>query len=199
MTERTTKVDLGSLLNLYENSDDTRKSVSHNIKVLKCIRGGLRMAERYRLAFGPRREYWRLPERRIAVAYLADRWTGRFVPASALRSVGLRILQHFDNARPEGVVTYRGIEYDQVGGFAKICGALAEHARRLAPIAAWDQLREVWPKIEPTAAEDLARFLGEISTTDDWEHGFRRRFPWFGYLSTKSEDELRRRQAFFFG
>lgn len=199
MTDQATKVDLGSLLDLYDKSDETRKSVSHNIEVFKCIRGGLRMAERYRLAFGPRREYWRLPERRIAVAYLADRWTGRFVPASALRSVGLRILQHFDNARSDGVISYRGVEYDQVGGFAKICAALAEHARRLTPIEGWKQLRDVWPKLETTAGEDIAGFLGEISTTDDWEHGFKRRFPWFGYLGAKSEDDIRRRQAFFFG
>jgi len=151
------------------------------------------------LAFDPRREYWHPPERRITLAYLADRWTGRFAPASALRSVGLRILQHFDNARSEGVVSYLGVEYDQVGGFGKVCAALGEHASRLAPIPAWKQLREVWPKIETTAAEDIARFLREIATTDDWERGFKRRFPWFGYLGAKSEDELRRRQAFFFG
>jgi len=199
VTDRTAQIELGSLLDLYDKSVETRKSVSHNIEVLKCIRGGLRMAERYRLAFDPRREYWHPPERRITVAYLADRWTGRFAPASALRSVGLRILQHFDNARSEGVVSYLGVEYDQVGGFGKVCAALGEHASRLAPIPAWNQLREVWPKIESTAAEDIARFLREIATTDDWERGFKRRFPWFGYLGAKSEDELRRRQAFFFG
>jgi AAA domain (dynein-related subfamily) len=199
MPDQPAKVDLGSLLDLYDKSDETRKSVVHNIEVLRCIRGGLRMAEQHRLAFGPRREYWRLPERRIAVAYLADRWTGRFAPASALRSVGLRILQHFDGARSDGVISYRGVEYDQAGGFAKICAALAEHARRLTPIPAWKQLRDVWPKLETTAGEDIAVFLAEISMTDDWERGFKRRFPWFGYLGATSEDDLRRRQAFFFG
>lgn len=199
MTNLTARVDLGSLLSLYDDSDETRKSITHNLEVLKCIRGGLRMAERYRLAFDPREEYWRLPERRIAIAYLADRWTGRFVPAPALRSVGLRILRHFDEARADGVVSYQGFDYEQAGEFAKICTALAEHARRLAPLTAWKQLRDVWPKIEATAGEDVARFLDEISKNEDWDHGFKRRFPWFGYLGAQTEDELRRRQAFFFG
>jgi hypothetical protein len=41
--------------------------------------------------------------------------------------------------------------------------------------------------------------FGELSTGDGWEPGFRRRLPWFGYLGAMSEDELRRRQAFFYG
>jgi hypothetical protein len=45
-------MDLGSLLGLYEGSEQTRSAVSGNVQWLKCIRGGLRMAERYRLAFG---------------------------------------------------------------------------------------------------------------------------------------------------
>jgi len=87
MSSSTVPVNLGSLVDLYDQSEETRKSVSHNIEILKCVRGGLRMAERYRLSFDFRREYWRLPERRLATAYLADRWTGRFAPASAVRTV----------------------------------------------------------------------------------------------------------------
>ena len=196
----TAPVDLGSLLDLYDRSEETRNAVAHNIGVLKCIRGGLRTAERHRIAFDPRREYWRLPERRLAVAYLADRWTGRFAPASALRVVARRVLLHFDQARTDAVVSYRGVEYEQAdGGFAKICEALAEHARRLAPIPEWAQLRKVWPKLAETAGEDVARFLLAAPSTDDWERGFKRRLPWFGYLGERSNEDLQNRQAFFFG
>ena len=64
----TAPLDFGSLLNLYDRSEQTRDAVSHNMGILKCIRGGLLMAERHRISFDPRREYWRLPERRLAVA-----------------------------------------------------------------------------------------------------------------------------------
>jgi len=195
----TAPVDLGSLLDLYDRSEETRKAVSHNIGILKCIRGGLGMAERHRTAFDPRREYWRLPERRLAVAYFADRWTGRFAPASALRVVARRVLLHFDQARTDGVVSYRGVEYEQGGGFDKICAALADHARRLAPIPEWEQMRKVWPKLAETAGEDVARYLLNASTTEDWEEGFKRRLPWFGYLGARSDEDLQDRQAFFFG
>lgn len=200
MASTTTSIDLGSLLGLYEASEQTRSVVSHNVELLKCIRGGLRMAERYRLAFDPRLDYWRRPERRFAIAYLAERWTGRFAPASAVRALALHVLRHFDRARVDGVVTYHGVRYEQAGGFAKICGDLAEHARRLGPIPAWDQLRSVWPKLPETAADDIANFLLQgVPTAGDLEPGFKRRLPWFGYLSSASEEDLRRRQAFFFG
>lgn len=60
-----------------------RAAVEHNIQVLKCIRGGLRMAEAHALDFDPRADYWHPPERRLAVAYLADRWSGRVAPVRA--------------------------------------------------------------------------------------------------------------------
>lgn len=131
---------------------------------------------------------------------MAERWTGRFAPASAVRGLALHVLRHFDRARSDGVVSYLGVHYDQAGGFAKICGELAEHARRLGPIPAWDQLRSVWPKLAETAADDLASFLLQsVATAGELEPGFKRRLPWFGYLSSASEEDLRRRQAFFFG
>jgi hypothetical protein len=192
-------VDLGSLVDLYDQSEQTQESVSHNIGILKCIRGGLRMAERYRLSFDPRGEYWRLPERRFALAYFAERWTGRFAPAAAIRAVALQVFRHFDRARADGLVSYRGVQYVQGGGIAKICATLADHARRLTPIPSWNLLRNVWPKLPENAADDIAGFLQEVSTREDWEPVFRRRLPWFGYLNTMSEEELRRRQAFFYG
>ena len=198
MSSSTGPGDLGSLIDLYDQSEETRRSVSHNLEILRCVRGGLRMAERYRLSFDPRREYWHLPERRLATAYLADRWTGRFAPASAVRAVALQVLRHFDRARSDGVVSYRGVQYEHSVGLPQICEALREHARRLAPIPAWDELRTVWPKLPALAGDDLDAFLEKVSTGDDWEPGFRRRLPWFGYLGA-SNDELPRRQAFFYG
>ena len=145
-------------------------------------------------------DYWRRPERRLAIAYLAERWTGRFAPASALRSLALHVLRHFDRARTDGAVTYLGSTTTKSEGFAKICGELAEHARRLAPIPAWDQLRSVWPKLAETAADDVANFLlQDVPTAAELEPGFKPRLPWFGYLSVGFRGGPRRRQAFFFG
>jgi hypothetical protein len=157
------------------------------------------MALRHHLAFDPRADYWRLPERRFVVAYLADRWTGRFAPALALRTVALQMIRHFDRARTDGLVSYIGVEYDEIGGIGKLCSVLAEHSRRLTPIPAWNELRRIWPKTAETAGEDMAGFLENLPSAENWERGFKRRFPWLGYLGVNSIEEVRQQQAFFFG
>ncbi|MBN1772042.1 MAG: hypothetical protein JXB32_12310, partial [Deltaproteobacteria bacterium] len=78
-------IDLGRLLDRFDREPEMRAAVEHNIQVLKCIRGGLRMAEAHALGFDPRADYWHPPERRLAVAYLADRWSGRVAPVQAVR------------------------------------------------------------------------------------------------------------------
>ncbi|MBA2303914.1 MAG: hypothetical protein H0W08_14945 [Acidobacteria bacterium] len=192
------RVDLSSLLDLYERSEPARQAVAHNVGLLKCIRGGLEMAAAHQISFDPREEYGRRPERRLGVAYLADRWTGRFAPASAVRNMARRVLEHLDRARADGIVTYKGMDYDQTGGIATISDALANHARNLAPLGSWAQLRVVWPKLKATAADDVATFFDGVASADDWEHAFIRRLPWFGYLGAASEPELLERQAFFY-
>ncbi len=197
----TAPLDFGSLINLYDRSEQTRDAVSHNMGILKCIRGGLLMAERHRISFDPRREYWRLPERRLAVAYFADRWTGHFAPARALRVIAQRVFSHFDQARADGVVSYRGVDYEEArGGFPKLCSDLAEYARKLPDLAEWRELRTVWgPKLAETVGEDIAAFLLAATSGDSWETGFKRRLPWFGYLGATSDKDVPNRLAFFFG
>lgn len=202
MTTTDSRLDLGSLLELYDRDKQLQEVVLHNIWALKSIRGGLRMAQQNRLEFDPRADYWRLPERRLAVAYLADRWTGRFAPTAALRSAALELLTWFDQARPS-VVAYRGTLYEQAGGLAKICASLGDYARRMAAIPAWDQLRNVWAEydreLRPTIGDDVAAFLERVPTESVWETGLKQRIPWFGYLGATSLDDLLSRQAFFYG
>lgn len=118
-----------------------------------------------------------------------------------LRVVARRVFSHFDQTRINGVVSYRGVDYEQAGGLENICKALADHARRLPPIPEWQQLREVWPKVaqSESAGDDVAAFLAAVPATEDWEPPFNRRFPWFGYLGVQSDEDLQNRQAFFFG
>jgi len=192
-------IDLHSLPGLYENSEAARNAVKHNVEILKCVRGGLRMAEQHRLEFEPRGEYWRRPERRFAVAYLAEKWTGRFAPPSAVRQFGIAVVRHFDHVRADGILTYQGVQYEQAGGLQTVCNQLAEHALRLPPLPVWERLRAVWPKLRETPGEEVAEFLRKVPERSNWEPGFARRLPWFAFLDSETASEVRRRQAFFFG
>jgi MoxR-like ATPase len=189
-------VDLGNLLDRYEQEPEMRAAAQHNVQILKCVRGGLRMAESNRIAFDPRSDYWHPPERRIAVAYLADRWTGRFVPAQAVRDLGFRIVQHFEQARREGLVTHLGVEPNEV---TRACEALLDHVRRLGPVPAWDQLRANWPKLPATPADDLVAFLEGIHPAESWERSLKWRLPWLAYLGAVSPEAVGARRAFFYG
>ncbi|BCS31409.1 hypothetical protein TBR22_A06100 [Luteitalea sp. TBR-22] len=190
--------DYGKLIEAYDNNAASREAVAHNVGVLRCIRGGLRMAERYRVPFDPRFDYWRRPERRFVVAYLAQNWTGRFAPAVQLRRLAIDLLQHADRARRDGLVTFRGIRYELAGGLGSLCETLAQHVETLPASPAWEALRDTWPKLAPTAAEDVAAFLRSLPENEGWEPGFARRLPWLGYLDAADEAALRARQAYFF-
>jgi hypothetical protein len=191
-------VDFGSLLNIYDNSVATQESVAHNVSVLRCIRGGLRMAEQHRAPFDPRLDYWQRPERRFLVAYLAQRWTGRFFPPVLVRRVALDLVQHVDRARRDGLVSYVGVQYELAGGLAPLCETLAQHLDTLPPSRAWDELRLIWPKLPSSAAEDVSTFIRSLPEDEDWEPGFARRLPWLGYLDVPDESHLLKRQAYFF-
>jgi MoxR-like ATPase len=62
----------------------------------------------------------------------------------------------------------------------------------------WQELRNTWPKIPPTPADDVIDSLDSVAVTEGWEPGFRRRLPWFGYIGAAGEQQLRENQSFFF-
>src|SRR5690242_5344955 len=103
------KIDLASLHGLYEADDQIRSFVAHSLSVLKCVRGGLRMALQNRLEFDPRADFWRRPERRLALSYLGTRWTGQFAPPVSLRSFAVDLLQYAERAKRDGIITYEGV------------------------------------------------------------------------------------------
>lgn len=190
-------IDFGSLLDRYDREPDMRAAVQHNVAVLKCIRGGLRMAENHRIEFEPRKDYWRPPERRVAVAYLANRWTGRCSPPDSVRELALAVTRHLERARTDGLVTYIGVEPTEV---ARVLPALGEHAARLAPLPAWQDLRAVWgDRLSDTAAQDLVEFINGISPTKPWDWTYANRLPWFAYLGASDLADVDGRRAFFFG
>lgn len=190
-------MDFANLIDRYDREPEMRKAVQHNVAVLKCIRGGLRMAEKHRIDFDPRRDYWRPPERRVAVAYLARRWMGRCSPPSSVRELALGITRHLERARTDGLVTYIGVEPAEV---ARLLPALAEHAGRLSPMPAWQELRSVWgDRLAESAAQDVAEFIKGISPTESWDWTYANRLPWFAYLGASDLADVGGRQAFFFG
>lgn len=195
--------ELGSLISRFRENERTRKAALHNVAVLRCIRGGLKMVEANAITFDPRDDYWRRPERRALVAYFAKRWTNRVAPVAAVRTLALLAFRHFDRARTDGVVTYEGVDYATAGGWPIICDALVSHAARLGPFADFDKLRKVWERLPNGASEDIQAFLRETRDLDDWseahEPGFKDRLPWLPYLGATSLEDAQKRQKFFFG
>lgn len=189
----------GVLLERYANDRKMQESVEHNAEVLRCVRGGLRMASAHPFAFEPRRDYWYPPERRFAVAYLAAEWTGHFVPAAGLREYALHVLRHFERARADGLIEYLGVDYASVGGQAALIETLVNHSQRMATPGVWTNLCALRPKLPASAAQHMSDFLRSCTEDEKWESAFGRRLPWFGYLGAAGVDEMRERQRFFFG
>jgi hypothetical protein len=47
-------IDLGSVIDFHDNNDKAKQTAMHGAGILKCIFGGLRMAESHRIDFDPR-------------------------------------------------------------------------------------------------------------------------------------------------
>lgn len=95
-------LDLNSVIAYYGATPKAREGAAHNAARLKCIVGGLRMAQRHRTDFDPRRGYWHPPQWRRTVAYLASNWAGMSGPPSRVRSMALRLPGHMDTLAPRG-------------------------------------------------------------------------------------------------
>jgi len=154
------------------------------------------MAEKHRFEFDPREDYWRLPERRIAIAYLAHQWSECVAPASAVRDLALRVVQTFDRIRADGLIESRGTEDEDVQEVAKV---LLGEVVRLGTVPGWERIRSAWPRVPATAAEHLAEFLAAVPSREGLDGTFRRRLPWLAFLGSGDLAEVRERQAFFFG
>jgi hypothetical protein len=195
--------DFATLLSLYGKEQRVTDAVQHNLNILKCVRGGLAMARKYRLSFDPRSAYWYLPEQRAVIAYLADRWYRRFAPPQAAREFALRLMQHMARLREDGRLTYLGVDYEQIGGWKGLCETLVEHARRLGPIPAYDRLRAVFPELKSDPGDDFGGFLAPSlelpGGLGELEVAAFRRLPWFAYLGAGTADEVSHRQRFFYG
>lgn len=198
---------LAHLLARFETDDKFRDGVRHNLGTLRRIRGGLEVARAHRMAFDPRDDYWRQPQRRILVAWFAATWTERLAPVKSLRTLALHLFRHFDQITEWGGVPFRSVEYDEApGGWLGICETMRTHLARMVPPdpALWEAVRAVWPRraarslVETLdqhfawAGEDHARWAR-------WEPRFRYRATWFPYLGTANAEVLQDRQAFWFG
>ncbi len=180
-----------------------RKYALDNVVRFKRMHGGLGLVEANSLEFDPRADYWRRPERRIAVTYLSNTWNGRCTPTALVREHALLVTQHLDRLRSERGFRPFGVNYAELGGWDAICQQLVQHAGELGPVAGWEKLQQVWRIHEPTAAAHLVQYLqstlGRVDGPKADEAAFQRRAGWFPYLGALSQEDLARRQRFFYG
>ncbi len=180
-----------------------RKYALDNVVRFKRTHGGLALVEANSIEFDPRADYWRRPERRVAIAYLSNTWNGRCTPTAEVRDHGLRVTQHFDRLRSERGFTQFGVNYPELGGWDPICQQLIQHAGELGPVTGWEKLQQVWRFHESAAALHLVEYLkstlGRVDGPKPDEAAFQRRAAWFPYLGALSVEDLARRQRFFYG
>ncbi len=93
---------LDSLLPAYLKDESVRDYVTQNFDKWRQINGALELARATKRPFDPRDDYWRLPERRLLIAYVAKRLFRRYAPPAAMRSLAFGLFRHFDTARGQG-------------------------------------------------------------------------------------------------
>ncbi len=179
-----------------------RDYATDNLFRFKRMHGGLAMARQHRIRFDPRADYWRRPERRLAVAYLALRWNGRCTPTALVREHALLVCQHLERLRTERGFKAFGADYPKIGGWEPIGQQLMQHATEMQYWEHWLKLATIW-NLHPDPGTDLAAYVETTLAKTDGprsdEDTFQRRAGWFGYLGALNLDDAKERQRFFFG
>lgn len=185
----------------FEAEEDISDHFDHDLSLAMATVGAWDLLQAHPRDFDFRTEYWRRPERRVLVAYLAHHWDDGFAPADAMRSFATRLIRHFDAARAEGAFTWWGVEYAAMGGFDRVCDALIDRARTLPPGDDFQRLRAVWSPSAASGAEHLVAFLERLREHADpgpTERAFARRLVWMPYLGDPARGTLAEWQDFFF-
>lgn len=185
----------------FEQDEEVSDHFDHNLSLAMATVGAWDLLQAHPRDFDFREAYWRLPERRVLIAYLAHRWDDGFAPADAMRSFATRLVAHFDAARAQGEFDWYGVDYDSMGGWDAVCDQLIERARTLPAADDFQRLRAVWSVSAETGAAHLIEFLERLREQDDpaaLERSFGRRLVWMPYLGDPAQGTLAEWQDFFF-
>lgn len=199
-------LDLGNLVETFDTRDDVQKGVRHNVGILKCIRGGYHLAKKHQLNFDPWGDYWFSTPRRALVAYFAKVWSLCLAPAEECREMHLSAFRHFELLVGDERLPYATVERSpKQGGWPAIARVLADHARLLPVTPGWQKIVDAWraPNVASSLGEDIALFFEKSAedggTIGDVEVGLSKRLPWWSYLGAETLEDVRERQAFFYG
>ncbi|WP_394823740.1 AAA family ATPase [Pendulispora albinea] len=197
------------LLELYEANEPIRARLRHNFLVFRRIRAGLKMALANAYDFDPRRDYWRLPERRLLTSYFSRYFHNAFAPAMALRELAFETFRHFDVARGRGDFGEPMRTEQQAEQWRSLCERMLTVSRSLPLLDSYRELRTRWggqggERLLERASdvEDLSDFIERMSWAKDPssnEPAFSKRIVWFPYFGLASIDALPARQQFVYG
>lgn len=192
-------------LSLYENEtgDRLRTHVLHNHRFWRRIHGSLGMVRAHPHFFDPVTDYWYMTERRALVAYFSDYFERAYAPAPALRSLALKVFQHFDSERQHGRLPFHDTKSGRGPDWKTFTSTFRSLARDLPDWQEYASLRSNWSRrlSEPSIRDSILAFVEDAATRDgvaEVEPSFSQRLPWFPYLGLRHLRELGSRQRFFF-
>lgn len=191
-------VDYRNLLDRLE-SGEFDVSVAHNAATAIAILGGTTLALKDPVTFDPREDYWYLPERRLFVAFFANKWP--YWPKGedeTLLKFATLVATHFEAARQKQLIVVRTVHYDDVGGLPAILAPLRKHIETLPPVDEWERLQKKKLGAQtPVAA--LQGFLDGVvgSNYEEYENALAKNLRWFPFLGARDGADVERRQKFF--
>lgn len=178
----------------------TLQSIRHNLAILRAIHWGSEQVLASTIDFDPRDEWWRPPERRFELAFLADTWDAWPSDASTHATVEqfcVALSLALDALRARNKISFFGVDYERAGGLAKV----------LAPIRtlALTFQDHGWSRCRPrslakmSASEALLAFLDRVEIDDFAEHerSLKSAMRWWAVLGARSADDIVARQRLF--
>ena len=195
---------LDGLLERYHNDTAFREYAEHNHDLWSWTHGGLELVRRSPMSVDPIEDYWARTERRVLVSFFCRFFSGRYLPARALRQLAFRVFLHFDHARESGAFGPPVITSPPSPQWTTIIEQMMGLVNSLPSLSEYSDLQQHWGRRlpEPSLQALLGGYLEQARSVESLakiEPTFSERLSWFPYLGLRNLDYLHDKQRFFYG
>ena len=198
--------DLKAAIGQHQSTESVRKHTEHNLQLFYKIHTSRSVANRYKIDFDMRDDYWSVPEACLFAGYADRFFRGKFAPIAELREALLSLAMQLSESRRKGRLepTNHFLWWNPGKGYVKsMMNSIASEISTYQFSRAATKLIEHHKglKSHESFGATVAEFARAVATKDDCDEDlnlvFNQRICFLPYLKASSLADLVDRTHFF--